>query len=213
VGGLAIREHDLVASGRDLVSITAGESRVVFEAPEGVTGFNDMAIDAAGRIYVGALRFRPFAGENSLPGDVWRVDPDGVAELLFRGIHWPNGIGLSPSEDVLYCCDYANGTLIAHDLDEHGRTSNWRLLAATPSGEADGLAIDHQGGVWVATGNGATLARFAPDGSQLETAEVPAPFVSALCFGGEDLRDLYVTTMGGEEGGSLLRGRAPVAGA
>ncbi len=38
--------------------------------------------------------------------------------------------------------------------------------------------------------------------------DVPAPFVSSLCFGGEDMRDVYVTTGDGK----LLRGRADVPG-
>jgi gluconolactonase len=50
--------------------------------------------------------------------------------------------------------------------------------------------------------------RFAPDGALDGELDVPAPFVSSLCFGGEDLRDVYVTTGDGK----LLRGRSEVAG-
>lgn len=214
VGGLALgKDGSVVMSGRDVSVWRGGDTEVLLEPPDGVTGFNDMAVDAQGRIYVGALRFRPFAGEQPVPGDIWRIDPDRSSRLLFRGLLWPNGVGISPDQGTLYCCDYANGTVVAHDLDSSGDTSNWRLLAATASGEADGLAIDAQGGIWVATGRGATLARFAPDGSLSEIVEVPAPFVSAACFGGEALRDLYVTTMGGDQGGSLLHAEVGVEGA
>jgi gluconolactonase len=37
---------------------------------------------------------------------------------------------------------------------------------------------------------------------------VPAPFVSSLCFGGDDMRDVYVTTGDGK----LLRARLDVPG-
>lgn len=193
-------------SGRDVLYVGDGGQRTLLEAEEGITGFNDMTVDSQGRIYVGALRFRPFAGDDSVPGDVWRIDPDGSNELLFRGLHWPNGIGVSPDEETLYCCDYANGTIIAHDLSPEGRTSGWRLLAATASGEADGLAVDRDGGIWVATGRGASVVRFDPEGALSRIVEVPAPFVSALSFGGDE-RDVYVTTMGGDDGGSLLHAR------
>lgn len=213
VGGLALcAGGGLVVSGRTVVLAKDGETSAVLEPDEGVTGFNDMATGPGGRLYVGALRFRPFAGEDPVPGDVWRIDPDGSAELLFRGIMWPNGIGVSPDGGTLYCCDYSTGTLIAHDLDQRGNTSAWRLLAASDSGEADGLAIDAEGGIWVATGNGASLIRFDAGGSLCEILEVPAPFVSALCFGGPDMSELYVTTMGGDNGGSLLRTSSPVPG-
>ena len=38
---------------------------------EGVTGFNDLGVDAAGSVWVGALRFRPFGGESPVPGEVF----------------------------------------------------------------------------------------------------------------------------------------------
>ena len=40
---------------------------------DGVTGFNDLGVDADGRVYVGALRFRPFGGESPVPGEIWRI--------------------------------------------------------------------------------------------------------------------------------------------
>ena len=81
------------------------------------------------------------------------------------------------------------------------------MFARSPAGSADGLAVDEQGGVWVATGEAGGLARFAPDGSLDRTVDVPAEFVSSLCFGGDDLRDVYVTTIG-----ALFRGRSDVPG-
>jgi gluconolactonase len=61
--------------------------------------------------------------------------------------------------------------------------------------------------VWVATGEAGAIARFGPDGSLDRTLDVPADFVSSVCFGGDDLRDVYVTTIG-----ALFRGRCDVPG-
>jgi sugar lactone lactonase YvrE len=52
------------------------------------------------------------------------------------------------------------------------------------------------------------VVRFSPDGSLDRKLDVPASFVSSLCFGGDDMRDVYVTT--GD--GTLLRGRSDVPG-
>ena len=60
---------------------------------------------------------------------------------------------------------------------------------------------------WRPGGRG-SIVRFEPDGSLDRELDVPAPFVSSLCFGGEDMRDLYVTTGDGK----LLRGRSDVPG-
>jgi sugar lactone lactonase YvrE len=84
-------------------------------------------------------------------------------------------------------------------------TGDGEVFARSPAA-ADGLALDGEGGLWLGAGQGG-LARFAPDGSLDRTVDVPADFVSSLCFGGDDMRDVYVTTMG-----ALLHGRADVPG-
>ena len=48
------------------------------------------------------------------------------------------------------------------------------VFARSPAGSADGLAVDEDGGVWVATGEGGALARFEPDGALDRTVDVPA---------------------------------------
>ncbi len=198
IGGLC-RHADggLVISGRDVLRVHGAEQRVLLGDVEGVTGFNDLGVDPQGRVYVGALRFKPFAGEEPKPGQVWRIDAEGATPVL-EGIDWPNGIGFSPDGAEMYVCDYAHGTVRAGD----GGT-----FARSPAGSADGLAVDETGGVWVALGEGGGIARFAADGSLDSRVDVPADFVTSLCFGGDDLRDVYVTTMG-----ALLRGRSDVAG-
>jgi gluconolactonase len=68
--------------------------------------------------------------------------------------------------------------------------------------------VDAEGGVWVAAGDAGRVVRFGADGSLDRELEVPASFVSSLCFGGDDMRDVYVTTGDGK----LLRGRSGVPG-
>jgi sugar lactone lactonase YvrE len=38
------------------------------------------------------------------------------------------------------------------------------------------------------------IRRYAPDGTLLQTVEMPVANVTKVAFGGEDLRDVYVTT-------------------
>jgi sugar lactone lactonase YvrE len=212
VGGMCLHaEGGLVVSGRDVSHVRDGESRELF-ARDGVTGFNDLGTDSDGRIYVGALRFRPFAGEDPVPGEIWRVDAPGSATELLGEISWPNGIGFSPDSRTLYASDFATGDVVACEL-EGGRQ---RVLARTPSGDADGLAVDVEGGVWVALGGGGAVGRFSPEGELEELLDVPAGFVSSLCFGGYDMRDVFVTTADNTEdpskAGTLFRTRVGRAG-
>ncbi|MGP0100330.1 MAG: SMP-30/gluconolactonase/LRE family protein [Solirubrobacteraceae bacterium] len=86
----------------------------------------------------------------------------------------------------------------------------------SPRGSADGLAVDCDGGVWVALGEGGGVARFLPDGGLDDVVDLPASFVSSLSFGGSDMRDVLITTADNhvrpELGGTLLRARSAIPG-
>jgi sugar lactone lactonase YvrE len=207
IGGMCLHaDGGLVVSGRDVVHVKDGDSRTVF-ALDGVAGFNDLATDSEGRVYAGTLRFMPFADETPVPGEIWRIDCVGEAAELFGGIEWANGIGFSPDERTIYSCDYARGEILAHDLTDGGEATGQRVFAHSPSGAADGLAVDSEGAVWVALGSGGSVGRFRPDGSLDREVDVPADFVSSICFAGNDHRDLYITTVG-----ALFRTRVAVPG-
>ena len=76
----------------------------------------------------------------------------------------------------------------------------------------DGLAVDAEGGVWVALHGGWGLRRYAPDGELAAVVELPVARVTSCCFGGDGLRDLYVTTRReGLSAGELAE--QPLAGA
>ena len=106
--------------------------------------------------------------------------------------------------------------MLAHDLDADGTGTNRRVFARMPKGNPDGLAVDESGGVWVALGSGGGIARFSARGEVVSILEVPSPFVTSLCFGGADRRDLYVTTMENAEDpqrkGTIFRTRSDVPG-
>ena len=207
IGGMCLHaDGGIVVSGRTLVHVRDGESRELFTL-EGATGFNDLATDSDGRVYVGALRFMPFGGEEPVPGEIWCVDAHGTGSEVLDEIVWPNGIGFSPDGGTLYASDFATGDVIAFELGSGER----HVLARTSSGDADGLAVDAEGGVWVALGSGGAIARYSPQGALEDALDVPADFVTSLCFGGMDGRELYVTTMDNSEDpskrGTLFRTR------
>jgi gluconolactonase len=175
IGGMALAAAgELVVTGR---SVLCGERELLGEQP-GVTGFNDLGVLPDGTLLVGALRFHPARGEPPVPGAVFA----GAQRIDTPGIRWPNGIGVSPDGSTSYVADFADGTVHAGPL--HGP---WEPWARAPRGSCDGLAVDAEGGVWVALGPGAAVARFAPDGSVDELLELEADFVSSVCFAGGEL--------------------------
>jgi len=188
VGGIVLHEDGgVIVTGRDVLHQRNGESRVALDA---VTGFNDLSTSSDGSVYVGALRFHPFTGESPVPGEIWRIAPDAEAAPATGGVLWANGIGFSPDGATAYGSDYARICVLAWDVADYGSLISPRTFAEMPAGSA---------------GN---LVRFSADGSLDRTLDVPATFVSSLCFGGDDMCDVYVTT--GD--GTLLRGRSEVEG-
>ena len=196
VGGMALHTSgQMVMTGRDVI---CGD-RVVLGHEPGITGYNDCGTLADGTLLVGALLFHPFGGETPVPGEVVRLLPDGSHERIpLPDVKWPNGIACAPDGTTWYIADFDAGVVWRNGSER---------FCTTDSGDADGLAVDAEGAVLVATGAGAGIARYLPDGSLDRVIDVPAEFVSSLCFGGDDLRDLYVTT-----GNAVLRTRVDVPG-
>ncbi len=216
IGGLVPHaDGGLVVSGRDVVHVRDGESRLLLSLP-GALGFNDLTTDAEGRVLVGSLRTSPFATGPRVPGELWRIGREGRNQEVYGDVAFANGVGLSPDGRVVYHSNYSAGEILAHDLDADGRAANRRVFARVPRGNPDGLAVDETGGVWVALGSAGAIGRFVADGTLRDVVQVPATFVASLCFGGRDRRDLYVATMDNAEdvarGGTLFRTRVDVAG-
>jgi gluconolactonase len=205
VGGLALHaDGGVVMGGKDVVHVAPdGAQRTVFERPGGVVGFNDLCALPTGALLVGALRWAPFGADadpERVPGEFWHVGPGGDEPSIdIPGITWANGCGVDAGRGRTYACDYATGTVWVRDVE------GLRRFAEVPGGEADGLAVDGEGGVWVATARGGSIVRLDPDTGRAGDDLRVGDFVSSLAFDGGAW--LYVTTMT-----SLLRLPAPVAG-
>ncbi len=197
VGGIALHaDGGLVMSGRNICHTRDGETRIIFEVPD-VGGFNDLFTDAAGRVYVGSLRDDPFSvGGDRKAGEAYRIDLDGTATQIYGDVGLANGIGFSPDGKRIYHSDSAIQSIFVHAIDEHGEIDpgSREVFARVKGGVPDGLAVDTEGGVWVAVFGGSRVDRYAPDGSLDRSIEVPAESVTSLVFFGPQLGDLIVVT-------------------
>jgi sugar lactone lactonase YvrE len=213
VGGiLPHRDGGWVVSGKDVLHAAGDGSQRVLLGDELARGYNDLHTTPAGELIAGVLRYRPLAGEPARPGQLVRLGRHGSLQVLTEQITWPNGIGHSPDGQTLYASDYSRGVVLACAPDG----SELRDFCLVPRGSADGLAVDAEGGVWVALGEGGAVARFGPDGSLDELIELPAGFVSSLSFGGYERREVLISTADNEVrpelGGTLFHARSELPG-
>lgn len=212
IGGIvAHADGGWVMSGREVLHLRPGGEQRTLLAEEGACGYNDLGATPGGELLAGELRYRPMAGEQPRDGRLLRVGSDG-ARVLSEAVTWPNGIGVSPDGATVYVSDYARALVLAVPLDG-GEAS---VFCESPAGSADGLAVDEEGGVWVALGEVGAVARFDAGGRLEETVQVPARFVSSISFGGPDGRTVLLSTadnlVSPELGGTLLLGRSELAG-
>ena len=79
------------------------------------------------------------------------------------------------------------------------------------------MAVDEDGGVWVAVYQGGCVTRFTADGEFDRQLPVPAEAVTSLVFAGPERRDLIVVTADNTEhpdrGGTIFRIPAHEVGA
>ena len=192
IGGAALDERgDPVVTGRDVVVLRDGEQAVLVPAVDGVTGYNDLGVTPDGRLVVGALTYKPLAGEPATPGCIYVIGPDGASRCWDDGSTlWPNGIASSPDGAWLYVADFATGAVLRAPWPaERAALTRWAVSA---SGQADGMAVDSAGGVWVALGAGAGVARFHPSGELDRVVPVSSSFVSSVCFV-RDTHEILIT--------------------
>ncbi len=221
IGGMALHHAGgLVVGGRTVLyqSLTSVQSEVLLDSARipGAVGFNDLTTDTAGRVYVGSLAFRVFGGDPPRPGYLHVIDLDGSARAISDGVMLTNGLGFSPDGRRLYHSDSRSELIRVYDVHEDGSVGPWRVFARTANGVPDGMAVAQDGSVWVALAHGGAVLVLAPDGSERVRLPVPLPMVTSVCFGGDDLRDLYVVTgsRGGphENCGTVFRARVEVPG-
>jgi sugar lactone lactonase YvrE len=135
--------------------------------------------------------------ERSPSGALYRVDPDCTVTTVLTGTTISNGLGWSPSGTRFYFIDSPTCRVDVFDCDlATGTLDNRRLLTAVEVEGAvpDGLNVDAEGCVWVALHGGWGLNRYSPQGELVAEVRLPVAKVTSCCFGGPELRDLYVTT-------------------
>jgi D-xylono/L-arabinono-1,4-lactonase len=217
VGGFTIQEDDTLLLFRvSDIACLHSDGRVCSLktfSEEGTDRFNDVTADPEGRVFAGTIGRNPDNG-------LYRMDLDGTITKLFSGTGCSNGMGFSPELKIFYWTCSTTRRIYEFDYDRlSGSLSNRRLFyeSAPDEGVPDGLTVDAEGYVWSARWGGAAVLRHAPDGSISASIELPVPNITSVCFGGENLQLLFITTAreegkAGELAGALFETRLNVGG-
>ena len=178
--------------------------------------FNDGKCDAQGRFWAGSL----YEPKDQALGALYMLDnqglhamvggvKDGAHDGVKEGVVTANGLAWSPDGHTAYWADTAAHQVRAFDFDAaSGQFTNsrvfyqappkpagWAWGSATPyGGRPDGATVDAEGCYWSAQYEGGRLLRIAPSGQVLAEVPTPALCPTMPCFGGPDLKTLFITT-------------------
>jgi len=206
-GGLVMALRDGVYTA----STWCGELQRLLPSPYDPlhTRFNDGKCDPQGRFWAGTM----YEPRDQAWGVLYVLDTgDSLKPTLQAKAHGAtiaNGLAWSPDQRTLYWTDTTRHCIRAWDWDaQANQLSNERVFhqfATKPAGwqpgmpgyggRPDGAAVDVDGNYWVAMYEGARVLQLSPQGDVLRDIATPALCPTMPCFGGDDFKTLYLTTV------------------
>ena len=170
-----------------------------------LSGFhcNDMVVDIDGNAFIGNFGFNTYDGEEIKPTNLILVRPGEEPVLAADNLFFPNGTVITPDNKTLIVGETYAARLTAFDKSEDGSLSNRRIWADLKVNAEegtvplpDGMCIDEEGAIWVASPSTAEVIRVHEGGMISE--RIPVQTNAFACMlGGEDRKTLFICTSNG----------------
>jgi gluconolactonase len=183
-----------------LYTVSGGEQKIIAYDREGkatliADGFagNDIVVAHNGNVYV----TNPPANSANEPSKIWLIKPNGEKTVVDIGLKYANGITLSPDQTLLYVADYRSHWVYSYVIQADGTLQfkqrfYWlQVPDITDQSNADGVRVDREGRLYVATAMGIQVCDQAGKVQAIMTT--PNGRLSNLSFGGKDFDTLFVT--------------------
>ena len=198
--------HDYSGGRIERIGLDTGRVETLYKDGDfGCTlrGPNDIVFDGHGGFWFtdhGKTRER----ERDVTGIFYaRADGSALREVIFPSEN-PNGIGLSPDGRRLYAAETFTCRLMAFDVtapgevDQNAGPGGPGIPLYRPGGYKffDSLGLEACGNICVATIGECGISVVSSEGELVEFVPTDDPFTTNICWGGEDMRDAYITLSG-----------------
>ncbi len=183
----------LVACMNDprLVRVDATGTEEVVDLRSHARHLNDMVVTAEGRAYVDAYDDHFDRSSHR----ILLVTPDRDVSVVARDVVYPNGIATTPDGATLLVAETFAGRITAFDVELDGALAAPRPWAELPAGtHPDGLCLDANGEVWVASYLAGEFLHVREGGEVLDRMCFPGRWAMSCCLGGDDGRTLLLCT-------------------
>jgi sugar lactone lactonase YvrE len=154
---------------------------------------NDMVVDAGGRAYVGNFGFDLHEKEAPREAEIVLVEPDGQARIAAAKMSFPNGSVITPDGRTLIVGETFAACLTAFTIESDGSLSGRREWAKLEQAIPDGICLDAEGGIWVASPVGHQVLRVLEGGEVTDRIAVENESFACM-LGGAEGRTLFVCT-------------------
>ncbi len=195
---------DYVSGSIQRVDLETGAVTTLYAECDGrpLRGPNDIVFDRDGGFWFSDL------GKSNAEwmhhGHLLYARPDGsMIKRVREGLVSPNGVGLSPDGKTVYVAETYTSRVWAFAISGPGELAAsqdmWlpgKVMGPLPGYQMlDSLAVEAGGKVCVATLVNGGVTAFDPAGG-FEHFAFPDPLTTNICFGGDDMRDAWVTASG-----------------
>ena len=181
---------------------------------------NDLVVDAAGNAYVGEVGFRSGL-EEQRQTSVLLVRPDGTVSVARDDVLTPNGAVITPDGKRFILAESMRKRLTTYTIAEDGTLVEPHIFAQLgPDQVPDGICLDEEGCIWVATPRTGSVIRVAPTGEVVDEVKLASDKAYACMLGGADRRDLFICVSTNHDpamtrpvrGGAIVMARVTVSG-
>lgn len=205
-------------SGRLLI-VSMEDHRLLRQEPDGsletVADFsalarvrsNDMVVDRHGRAYIGNFGFDLHAGDPPCNTNLIFVDVDGSVHEAATEIGFPNGTVITPDGTTLILAESFGMRLTAFDIQPDGSLANRRVWAPLDGCVPDGICLDAEGAVWLASPISAEVVRVREGGEVAERIGVETQAFACM-LGGPERKTLFVCTANDSHPDTATRDRS-----
>lgn len=209
--------------GRLLV-VSMEDRRLLRLDPEGLTTVadlqdmapfhcNDMVVDRQGRAYIGNFGSDFFVEQPPKATVLILVTPDGQKSIVADELLFPNGSVITPDGHTLIVGETWAARLTAFTIEPDGSLTDRRVWARLGGAAPDGICLDAEGAIWVASPTSSEVLRVREGGEV--THRIPIEEQATSCMlGGSDRQTLFILSgpvTRPDEGRALKRGRIETA--
>jgi sugar lactone lactonase YvrE len=205
-----------------LLIVSMADRRLLRLDPEGLTmaadlsdlapfHCNDMVVDKKGRAYVGNFGFDYANGQEPAGTVLIMVTPDGEKRAVADDLLFPNGAVISADDKMLVVAETFGLRLTAFDIAPDGSLNNRRVFAQFEDKTPDGICLDAEGAIWVASPRTSEIIRVLEGGKI--THRIPTKITAVACMlGGPDGKTLFVLSgpLGPTPAGAPGQGRIEI---